>query len=152
MILVFFSKPITPILFASPSPTIHYRFYPSPFTSADYQCDTVKECFCRIKWKFLNLLFVRKILWKKLHYMAKHTLQTNSDFSKRLRVFLLHLHAPNVDFHNPYADFHTPYVTLPYYTAFGSVLYSLRPYSVQLNRINSVRESCLFGSRTELTI
>ena len=66
--------------------------------------------------------------------------------------FLYHL--DKIHFHTPRLDFHT--VSVHFQTIQFSALHYIRCvlelYSVRLNRINSVREPCLFGSRTELTV
>ena len=61
-------------------------------------------------------------------------------------TLLLHFHTPRLDFHNPCVDFHTIQLSALHY-----IRCVLALYSVRLNRINSVREPCLFGSGTELT-
>ena len=60
---------------------------------------------------------------------------------------LLHFHTPRLDFHNPDVHFHTIQLSALHY-----IRCVLALYSVRLNRINSVREPCLFGSGTELTV
>ena len=66
--------------------------------------------------------------------------------------FLYHL--DKIHFHTPRLDFHT--VSVHFQTIQFSALHYIRCvlelYSVRLNRINSVREPCLFGSRTELPV
>ena len=59
----------------------------------------------------------------------------------------IHFHTPRLDFHNPGVRFHTIQRSALHY-----IRCFLALYSVRLNRINSVREPCLFGSRTELTV
>ena len=58
---------------------------------------------------------------------------------------LLHFHTPRLDFHNPDVHFHTIQLSALHYIRCVLTLYSAR-----LNRINSARVPCLFGSRTEL--
>mgnify|MGYP003446221837 CR=1 FL=1 len=58
----------------------------------------------------------------------------------------IHFHTPRLDFHTVSVHFHT--IQLP---ALYNIRCVLALYSVRLNRINSVREPCLFGSGTELT-
>ena len=66
--------------------------------------------------------------------------------------FLYHL--DKIHFHTPRLDFHT--VSVHFHTIQFSALHYIRCvlelYSVRLNSINSVREPCLFGWRTELTV
>ena len=59
----------------------------------------------------------------------------------------IHFHTPRLDFHTVSVHFHTIQFSALHYIRCVLELYSLR-----LNRINSVRVPCLFGSGTELTV
>ena len=59
----------------------------------------------------------------------------------------IHFHTPRLDFHTVSVHFHTIQLLVLHY-----IRCVLTLYSVRLNRINSVREPCLFGSGMELTV
>ena len=59
----------------------------------------------------------------------------------------IHFHTPRLDFHTVSVHFHTIQLSALHYIRCVLALYCLR-----LNRINSAREPCLFGSGAEFVI